>query len=277
MRVELWGWDSVGGAWVKLLCNAAGKLIIDPSEILEEPPTDGEVGKAATSNWSHDHDADPDAHHAAFVAADHTAIGDGAPHHAAAHTLASHSTKAHAELTDVTENQHHARQHALNAGADHTGRAALSQMPDGTLSYVLTGQGAGVDPAYAAAAGGGSKVVWKEPSERALSLTGKTATITWTDLDLTAYTSADAKIAIVLLTVHINTSGMTGSAVFIRKNGTTSPYFPRQYGISGVDNDNYSYGSHLIGLDAGQVLEYYLAVSPPANLDMAIDVLGYIE
>lgn len=50
--VMLWGWD--GTQWVKVLVNAAGKLIIDPSDILEDVPTDGEVGKAPTSNWAHD-------------------------------------------------------------------------------------------------------------------------------------------------------------------------------------------------------------------------------
>jgi len=115
MGVQLYAWDTVTVAWVKLLCNAAGKLIIDPSEILEDTPTDGEVGKAPTSNWAHDH----------------------------------------ADLPNV----HHARQHALNAGADHTGRAALSQMPDGTATFVLTAQGAGSDPAYAAAGGIPSGVI----------------------------------------------------------------------------------------------------------------------
>lgn len=105
----IYGWDDTNKIWVKVLVNAAGKLIIDPSEIFEDPPTDGEAGKAATSNWSHDHNADPDAHHAAFTAADHTAIGDAAPHHAEAHTLASHTTKAHSELTGVGSSDHHVR------------------------------------------------------------------------------------------------------------------------------------------------------------------------
>jgi hypothetical protein len=51
----LYGWDSAAEVWVKLLANADGKLIIDPSEIFEDPPTDGETGKAPTSNWAHDH------------------------------------------------------------------------------------------------------------------------------------------------------------------------------------------------------------------------------
>lgn len=44
-----------------------------------------------------------------------------------AHTLASHSTKAHSELTGVTENQHHARQHAIDSASDHTGEITDTQ------------------------------------------------------------------------------------------------------------------------------------------------------
>ncbi len=55
--VQIWGWDSAGQQWVKILVNAAGKLIIDPSEILEDPPTDGETAKAPNSNWAFDHNA----------------------------------------------------------------------------------------------------------------------------------------------------------------------------------------------------------------------------
>ena len=79
--VTLYGWDADAKDWVKVLVNAAGKLIIDPSEIFEATPTDGETAKAAQSNWSYDHNANVNAHHIAFVAADHTAIGNAAPHH----------------------------------------------------------------------------------------------------------------------------------------------------------------------------------------------------
>ena len=57
------GWDADAQVWRKLVCNAAGKLIIDPSEILEEVPTNNEVGKAPTSNWAFDHKANASAHH----------------------------------------------------------------------------------------------------------------------------------------------------------------------------------------------------------------------
>ncbi|MCK9598672.1 MAG: hypothetical protein M0R06_06500 [Sphaerochaeta sp.] len=64
--VQLWGWDSAAGDWVPILVNSEGKLIIDPSEILEDSPTDNEVGKAPTSNWAHDHAANASAHHARY-------------------------------------------------------------------------------------------------------------------------------------------------------------------------------------------------------------------
>ena len=68
--VYLYGWDADAEEWVKLVCNAAGKLIIDPSEIFEDPPTDGEAGKAPTSNWAYDHKADAAAHHARYTDAE---------------------------------------------------------------------------------------------------------------------------------------------------------------------------------------------------------------
>lgn len=52
----LYGWDATNNKWVKCLVNADGKLIIDPTEIFEDDPTDGEMGKGPTSNWAHDHE-----------------------------------------------------------------------------------------------------------------------------------------------------------------------------------------------------------------------------
>lgn len=78
---------------------------------------------------------------------------------------------AHAANADA----HHARSHdhsnaldgspiavagvpSLDAAKITTGRFGVARMPDGTLGQVLTAQGAGVDPAYAAAPGGGLAV-----------------------------------------------------------------------------------------------------------------------
>lgn len=76
------------------------------------------------------------AHHASFTAANHTAIGNGAPHHAQAHTLASHTTKAHAELTNVTAAQHHAKY--LNAEAVAAAEAAGLALASGKNINVIS-------------------------------------------------------------------------------------------------------------------------------------------
>ncbi len=61
--IHLYGYRSDTYAPVALVCTAAGKLIIDVSSILENPPTENEAGKAPTSEWAFDHDADVAAHH----------------------------------------------------------------------------------------------------------------------------------------------------------------------------------------------------------------------
>lgn len=68
--VQLWGWDSTNSVWVKVLVNSDGKLIIDPSEIFENPPTDGETAKGAQSDWCYDHWKDAAAHHARYTDAE---------------------------------------------------------------------------------------------------------------------------------------------------------------------------------------------------------------
>lgn len=66
----LYGWDDANNVWQKLVCNADGKLIIDPSEILENPPTEDEAGKAPQSAWAFDHKADASAHHSRYTDAE---------------------------------------------------------------------------------------------------------------------------------------------------------------------------------------------------------------
>ncbi|KKM83913.1 hypothetical protein LCGC14_1304460 [marine sediment metagenome] len=59
---HLFGWESVGEDWVKVLANPSGELLIDASLILEDVPTDGELEKAPTSNWAYDHANETDVH-----------------------------------------------------------------------------------------------------------------------------------------------------------------------------------------------------------------------
>ena len=66
----LWGWDAAAEAWVKCLVNADGKLIINPTGFLENPPTEDQDKKAPTSEWAFDHNANPSAHHAKYTDAE---------------------------------------------------------------------------------------------------------------------------------------------------------------------------------------------------------------
>ena len=65
----LFGFDVDTGAKVKVICTAEGKLLIDPTLILENPPTEDESKKAPTSEWAFDHKANASDHHAKYTAA----------------------------------------------------------------------------------------------------------------------------------------------------------------------------------------------------------------
>lgn len=74
------GWDKEHGVWVKCQVTEEGKLIIDPSEIFENVPTDNEHGKAPDSDWAYDHEANPTIHQdAPGLIATHKADADA--HH----------------------------------------------------------------------------------------------------------------------------------------------------------------------------------------------------
>jgi len=125
---------------------------------------------------------------------------------------------------------------------------------------------------------GAIELVWKDASERPLNLANCVAAVAWTDLDLTATTSATAKIAVIQLRLTVNTVGATVCSLSVRKNGTTPTYFPQiradtAFPIAG----NYFTEVCLVGLDTGQVIEYTVAMGAGWDVDVAIEVLGYYE
>lgn len=131
----------------------------------------------------------------------------------------------------------------------------------------------------AAKAAGLSKVVWKDASSTALTDFDRTEILDWTDLDLTDYTSPDAKFAILGLRMRADTVGTDDSSLKIRKNGTTPGISPiLTMDAAGTTAGVYQRLVIIIGLDSGQVIEYCIAVGPGGwQVDSIIDVLGYIE
>lgn len=125
-----------------------------------------------------------------------------------------------------------------------------------------------------------SKIVWKDASEVALNDDDRTALLDWTDLDLTAYTSANAKFAILLLDIVVDSISAGGSAwLWVRKDGTEPTISP---GIRTADTEGdealaHRVGIAIVGMASGQVIEYKIAVFGTIQVDSTISVLGYIE
>jgi len=66
-EVHLWGWDVNASDWVKCLVDESGRLIIDPTDVFEDTPTEDEHGKGPASSWAFDHKEAPSAHHTKYT------------------------------------------------------------------------------------------------------------------------------------------------------------------------------------------------------------------
>jgi hypothetical protein len=120
---------------------------------------------------------------------------------------------------------------------------------------------------------------WKDTPEQALSLADQAASVTWADLDLTATTSANAKMALIQLVMDADViGGGTSSKLEVRKNGTTPTYTPSIFlDVAGCTVDVPIITQQIIGLDSGQVMEYQFTCGAGWTCDLWINVLGYWE
>lgn len=122
-----------------------------------------------------------------------------------------------------------------------------------------------------------SKAIWIA-TDTVLTDSNRSATLDWTDLDLTAETSERAKFAILLLRVSPDTVGTgTYSYLQVRKNGVASAYTPILRLMLEVEQGTYYFECVIVGLDSDQVLEYKISVGTDWQIDSRIDLLGYIE
>ena len=123
-----------------------------------------------------------------------------------------------------------------------------------------------------------TNIIWKDASERALSELNRTTSVAWTDLDITAYTSAAAKFAVLNMVMALNAAGSANWNVFqIRKNGTTPTYvfecaIPYNFAVESQHRF-----CVIIGLDTGQVIEYKIDVGTDCTISCTLDAMGYVE
>jgi hypothetical protein len=104
-----------------------------------------------------------------------------------------------------------------------------------------------------------------------IRLTGGTDYIVdgaWTELDLTAYTSANAKF--ILMQLRHNTTATAGDIFGVRKNGDAAVYYPA---VDCQVTGKIMRGMITVAMDSGQVIEYWATDAS----DTVIDILGYIE
>ena len=121
------------------------------------------------------------------------------------------------------------------------------------------------------------KMVWLAESVGLVADTGRTANLAWTDKDITANTSPNAKFAILLL--RTNCTAYTSNYAFlqVRKNGDTPTNAPQLMHPSATEIPDRRDLSAIVGLDSGQVFEYKIAVVATGTYDTYIYLLGYIE
>jgi len=125
---------------------------------------------------------------------------------------------------------------------------------------------------------------WLAESTRILTDSNRTSTLAWTDLDVTAQTSASTFAVALLLQINVDSEEPGQADSFqleVRKNGDTPTYYPRlRVGewLSDSEAPRRFYAFVIVGVDADEKLEYQLSVgdfSGNAQADFYIDILGY--
>ncbi|MAH45845.1 hypothetical protein CMI37_08440 [Candidatus Pacearchaeota archaeon] len=126
-----------------------------------------------------------------------------------------------------------------------------------------------------------AKITWIGTTVSLLASLNVTANVTWANIDITGSSSADTRFAIILLRIHLDSIAGAGEfgVLSVRKNGDTPSQMPR---IS-VDADNGDiagadrYQTVIVGTDTGQIFQYQYAETGTLQVDLFIDLLGYIE
>lgn len=124
----------------------------------------------------------------------------------------------------------------------------------------------------------GSKVIWKDASGQAVFDLFRTTTLDWTELDLTAFVSSDAKFVLLQVQHYVNSISSGGKALeYVRKNGTTPQWAPYLMTDSAKgDAAGADKAAHFIlALDDDKKVEYKIEITGTIDLHTFITVLGY--
>ncbi len=111
----------------------------------------------------------------------------------------------------------------------------------------------------------------------ALADYNRTSTVGYTDLDLTALTSSNAKLVLVHVRFRADVvGGGAMSYLMVRKNGETQPVISPFLHAScsvGAERDMTAW----IFMDDDQIIEYSIVVGAGWQVDSFIEVHGYAE
>jgi hypothetical protein len=186
-------------------------------------------------------------------------------------------------LAAVTGLADHSARHEL-AGADVLSLAGLSGEPAELTTHkgLTTGvHGAGSNhlALFGAASTVVSRVVNLAEPVNVVTDESRTTELAWTDLDLTAFTSATAKMAILYIRFVVVDAGTSSyNDVRIRPNGSSFNN-PAVFVQGNAANDGANAcNTVIVGMDADQVIEYSIDIAAGGVvLHTYIWVLGYIE
>ncbi len=119
---------------------------------------------------------------------------------------------------------------------------------------------------------------WLAASVNLVTDAGRVATLAFTDVDITASTSAIAKFALLMLRVSSNIgAGGNNATLGVRKNGDAPVQFPMVACRQLSADNNYAVGFVIVALDAGQIFEYTIVIGAGVTASSSIDLIGYIE
>ena len=125
------------------------------------------------------------------------------------------------------------------------------------------------------------KLIWLSSQPQVMQDLNRSATLDWTDLDLSAKVSANATVCIFRVHGHLDAiaAGMGNRMDFqLREKGAAAPK-PSTWTLdgAGVAAGSDPYEMLTCGINSDKILQYRIALGGTITIDTWIDLLGYFE